>query len=85
MMQNSNRLGAVNAEAATCENPGQVVTPSPDSAKKMATLAAKLALRGFALRECETGGFFVSRWNLTKFCRDQSDVEDFAQTVGVKP
>ena len=56
-----------------------------DNAKRLATLTAELALRGFVLRECETGGFFVSRWNLTKFCRDQSDVEDFAQTVGVKP
>lgn len=53
-----------------------------DSEKLYATLAAKLALRGFQAHPVSTGGYFVDRWNLTKFCPALADLEAFAERVG---
>ena len=50
--------------------------------KHLATLKAKLALKGFAVHDVSTGGFFVSRWNLTKFCPALADLQAFAEQVG---
>lgn len=46
--------------------------------KRLATLKAELALKGFSVHEVSTGGYFVARWNLTKFCPAQADLEAFA-------
>jgi hypothetical protein len=55
---------------------------APDKAKRRATLAAKLALRGFALHDTQEGTYIVSRWGMSreKCCLD--GVEDFARQVG---
>lgn len=50
--------------------------------KFLATLKAQLALKGFAVHDVTTGGWFVSRWNLTKFCPALPDLEAFASQVG---
>ena len=50
--------------------------------KRLATLKAQLALKGFAVHEVTVGGFFVSKWNLTKFCPALADLESFAAQVG---
>lgn len=52
--------------------------------KRLATLKAQLALKGFAVHDVTTGGWFVSRWNLTKFCPGPGleDLEVFARQVG---
>lgn len=55
---------------------------NPD--KRLATLKAALALRGFEVRECQTGGYFISRWNLAKFCPAWADLEIFARQVGAE-
>lgn len=52
------------------------------SAKRLATVKAQLALRGFAVRDVSTGGYFVAAWNLTKFCSAIEDLEIFAEQVG---
>lgn len=50
--------------------------------KRLATLKAQLALRGFQVHDVSTGGYFVSRWNLTKYCPAIDDLEAFARQVG---
>ncbi|MDZ4397975.1 hypothetical protein [Hydrogenophaga sp.] len=50
--------------------------------KRLATLKAQLALKGFQVHDVTTGGWFVSRWNLTKFCPALADLEAFASQVG---
>lgn len=50
--------------------------------KRLATLKAQLAMRGFSTHEVSTGGFYVSRWNLTRFCPDLGELESFAAQVG---
>ncbi|NIC43314.1 hypothetical protein [Aquabacterium sp. A08] len=50
-------------------------------AKRFHTLRAELALAGFECRECVEGGYFVTRWNLTKYCRDLADLEAFVMEV----
>lgn len=53
-----------------------------DKAKRRATLAAQLALRGYELIETRDGTYIVSSWNLLrpKCCLDR--VDDFARQVG---
>lgn len=50
--------------------------------KRLATLKAQLALKGFAVHDVSTGGYFVARWNLTKFCAAIDDLAAFARKVG---
>ena len=50
--------------------------------KRVATLKAQLALKGFAVHDVSTGGYFVARWNLTRFCPAIDDLERFARQVG---
>lgn len=49
--------------------------------KRLATLQAKFALRGFAVIPA-TQGFNVVRWNLTRHCFDLDSLEAFARQVG---
>lgn len=52
--------------------------------KRLANLKALFALKGFAVHDVSTGGWFVSRWNLTRFCPGPGleDLESFAAQVG---
>lgn len=52
-----------------------------DPRKAEYTLIAQLALKGFQVHPVTTGGFFVAKWNLTKFCPAIEDLETFAQQV----
>jgi len=49
--------------------------------KRLATLTAQFALRGFEVREVDSG-FLVIRWNLTKHAETIEDLERFARVVG---
>ncbi|QHE85891.1 hypothetical protein [Hydrogenophaga sp. BPS33] len=53
-----------------------------DSGKYQATLTAQLALKGFQVHPLAVGGFFVCKWNLTKYCAALEDVQAFAEQVG---
>lgn len=50
--------------------------------KRVANVTAQLALEGFQVHAVTTGGYFVARWNLTKFCAAVEDLEAFARQVG---
>lgn len=52
------------------------------ASKRAATVTAQLALKGFAVHDVSTGGYFVAKWNLTKFCPALADLEAFASQVG---
>lgn len=57
-------------------------TEPVDSGKYQITLTAQLALKGFQVHPVTTGGFFVARWNMAKFCHGLDDLEAFAKQVG---
>lgn len=50
--------------------------------KRLATHKAQLALKGFAVHDVSTGGYFVAGRNLTKFCPALADLQAFAEQVG---
>lgn len=52
-----------------------------NSVKRLHTLMARFALRGFAVHEVKDG-FLVCRWNLTKHVGSLDDLERFARVVG---
>lgn len=53
-----------------------------EQGKAVATLTAQLALKGFQVHPVTTGGYFVAKWNLTKFCPAMADLQAFAEQVG---
>lgn len=57
-------------------------TAQVDAGKYQATLTAQLAIKGFQVHPVTTGGFFVAKWNLTKFCPAIEDLQAFAEQVG---
>lgn len=58
------------------------LTDAPAESKRLATVTAQLALKGFQVHKVTTGGFFVARWNLTRYCHALEDLEAFARQVG---
>jgi hypothetical protein len=52
--------------------------------KRLATVIAQLALKGFQVHPLATGGFFCAKWNLTKYCAALDDLEAFARQVGAR-
>ena len=52
--------------------------------KRLATLQAVLALKGFELHPTTTGIYIVMRWNWACRLATLDDVQDFAQQVGVQ-
>lgn len=57
---------------------------SDTARKRVATLKALAALRGFAVHELTVGGFMVARWNLAKHCATVTDLEAFLRQAGVE-
>jgi hypothetical protein len=58
------------------------LTDVPAESKRLATVTAQLALKGFQVYPVATGGYFVARWDRTKFCAAIEDLEAFAAQVG---
>lgn len=58
------------------------VAITPEQSKRLATLTAQLALRGFSVYEVVNGGFFVARCDGTRYCPAIADLEAFAVRVG---
>jgi hypothetical protein len=50
--------------------------------KRVSTLKAQLALRGFAVHDTVTGGWLVAKWDQSKYCQRIEDLEAFARRVG---
>ena len=63
---------------------GNIVDLAPDR-KAIATLTAKFALRGHTVHPGDEGDFLVSRWGMSRWCRDLAALRDFAVTVGALP
>lgn len=61
-----------------------VDTMQVDDAKRLATLTAQLALKGFQVHPVTTGGYFVARHDCTKFCPALADLQAFAAEVGAE-
>lgn len=53
-----------------------------NSAKRLATLKAALALKGHEVHTLTDGAFLVARWGLTRRCADLAELQDFAQQIG---
>lgn len=60
----------------------EAATLQPVDSKRLATVTAQLALKGYQTYPVTMGGFFVAKWNLTKFCPALEDLEAFASQVG---
>jgi hypothetical protein len=61
------------------------VQPSQrEQEKATATLTAAFALAGFAVHPLQSGGFLVTRWNLSRHCSDLQALREFATRVGVR-
>lgn len=56
-------------------NPPTVI--QNDDGKHLATVIAKLAIKGFQVHPLVTGGWFVACPHMTKFCPALSDLEHF--------
>lgn len=50
--------------------------------KRIATLRAALALRGFELRRLDGGGWLITRWNLSREAAHLDAVAAFTRQVG---
>ncbi len=60
----------------------QPLSASSDTDRKcLATLTAKLAIRGYGLRCSPEGSFAVSRWNLLRLLPDLAAVRSFLELV----
>jgi hypothetical protein len=79
----------MDAPQAGCdgEGRGEQDNRRPDSGtgdqdrKAFATVAAELALRGFALHELADGSYLVTRWNLTVPCASLGAAMAFLRQV----
>ena len=55
----------------------------PDAERKrFETIRARLAIRGYELRQIEAGAWIIVRWNLARHCREFAEVEAFAAQAG---
>ncbi|MGC4395807.1 hypothetical protein [Hydrogenophaga sp. T2] len=50
--------------------------------KRLSTLKAQMALRGFQVHDTIAGGWLVARWNLSRYCATLDDLAAFAKQVG---
>lgn len=63
------------AGASLINSPVSIVGESDKSAKHLATIRAEFTLAGFAVREVEIGGWFVSNETVTFYCAAVADLE----------
>lgn len=80
---NANRPGGDRAAAGEHELEDLAIVPQ--DAKRYATLAARLALRGFGLHRTADGVLLISRWSSTTEVPDLAAVERFLANVGGRP
>ena len=73
--------GAVAADRALEIERTSIVGDGNDIDKKFATIAAHLALRGFALHKLTCGGFLIARWDRTAYAPDLRGVNAFLERV----
>lgn len=52
-------------------------------AKAIFTLIAQFALAGYAVHKGQSGDFTVSKYGLSRYCKDFAELHDFARLLGV--
>lgn len=50
--------------------------------KRLSTVRAALALKGYELRDMAGSGWLITRWNMARDARDLDAIEAFARQVG---
>ncbi len=64
----------------------QVIVPADTApGKRLATLAAKLALKGYSLHATAGGVYIVARWDRSVVAADLDAVEGFLARAGGQP
>lgn len=76
--------GQGTADSRHCADDGAAAQLKEALRKRRETLAAKLARRGYELRELDSGAWLISKWNLTREISGPGleGVEAFAGQVG---
>lgn len=69
--------GAASSDSAADTLRAAAAAKADAGRKRLATLQAVLALRGYELREAASGGWLVVRWGLTRPLADLAAVEQF--------
>jgi len=69
-----------NAEDESTQNVA-IVAAGDAERKEQATLAARLAFKGYSLHELAGGGFLISRWDRTAHCSDLGAVAGFLRRI----
>lgn len=72
------RISIHPASATQIRNAGQ-------SEKAEATLKAKFAMAGHQVYDGDNKDFLVTRWGMSHYCQDLSDLQAFAKKLGVTP
>lgn len=49
--------------------------------KELSSLQAKLALLGYEVHACATGGYLVARWDMSRYCGDLDALAGFLRQV----
>lgn len=57
------------------------MTGASNPNKLFSTIQAKLALLGYVVHECSTGGYLVARWDMSRFCGDLDALAGFLRQV----
>lgn len=52
--------------------------------KAITTQIARLALAGHAVHKGQSGDYLVSKYGMTRYCKDFTELAAFAQKLGVK-
>ena len=78
----SHGLTAVAIEAKTIGNEHPNSAASGADCKAFSTLRARLAIRGVALQQLPSGGYFVRSWGVGRVLADLPAVATFAEKVG---
>lgn len=60
----------------------EILPDATGERKAFATLAARLAIKGYALHDLSCGGYLVARWDRTAHFSDLTGVRQFLQRVG---
>ena len=73
--------GAAQTDRAQEQVDRCIVADRGFSDKKLAGIAAQLALRGFAQHKLECGGYLIARWDRTTYCHDIQCCDAFLERV----
>lgn len=71
--------------AAQSNHDTSIVPADTEPGKRLATLAARLALKGYSLHATAGGAYIVSRWDRSVVAADLDAVEGFLVRAGVRP